>query len=232
MYVAHEPTWEWRFIKEVFHRDKLVGMQGFRTFLGSSDPRVREANVLFLSTLTPKRSEFFANDVIFLDDMPRANLNDRFCEMVKEYVGNLGGGLVVIAGRFSPKEICKRRSRTCCRSLTQCRTADARWPEFRLRSSTRLAIPVHAAWTGDVQTCLGQPQQAAVVCRGGPAQQAFALAEHPTDKCADGKGAATDHRGAAVTRGGGHRRKEEMWRCGEIWRKYYRQLVATHLPLG
>ena len=66
MFVEFEPTWEWRFIKEVFHRDKLVGMQGFRTFLGSSDPRVRENNVLFLSTLTPKRSEFFANDVIFL----------------------------------------------------------------------------------------------------------------------------------------------------------------------
>ena len=42
MYVANEPNWEWRFIKEVFHRDKLVGMDGFRTFLASSDPRVRE----------------------------------------------------------------------------------------------------------------------------------------------------------------------------------------------
>jgi len=98
MYVANEPNWEWRFVKEVFHRDKLVGMDGFRTFLASSDPRVRESNVLFLPTLTPKRSEFFANDVIFLADMPRQALNDRFCEMVKEYVGNLGGGLVVIAG--------------------------------------------------------------------------------------------------------------------------------------
>ena len=28
LYVEYEPTWEWRFIKEVFHRDKLVGMQG------------------------------------------------------------------------------------------------------------------------------------------------------------------------------------------------------------
>jgi hypothetical protein len=56
MYVAYEPTWEWRFIKEVFHRDKLVGMEGFRTFLSSSDPRVRESNVIFQPTLTPKRS--------------------------------------------------------------------------------------------------------------------------------------------------------------------------------
>src|SRR5436190_19327869 len=106
MYVAYEPTWEWRFIKEVFHRDKLVGMPGFRTFLSSSDPRVRESNVLFLPTLTPKRSEFFANDVLFLDDMPRSAVSDRFGEMTKEYVSKLGGGLVVIAGpRFGPREL-------------------------------------------------------------------------------------------------------------------------------
>jgi hypothetical protein len=106
LYVANEPNWEWRFVKEVFHRDKLVGMEGFRTFLGSSDPRVRESNVLFLPSLTPKRSDFFANDVIFLADMPRASLNDRFCDMVREYVGNLGGGLVVIAGpEFGLREL-------------------------------------------------------------------------------------------------------------------------------
>ena len=33
LFVEYEPTWEWRFIKEVFHRDRLVGMKGFRTFL-------------------------------------------------------------------------------------------------------------------------------------------------------------------------------------------------------
>ena len=63
MFVEYEPTWEWRFIKEVFHRDKLVGQRGFRTFLRSADPNVRRSNELFLSTLTPKRSDFFANDV-------------------------------------------------------------------------------------------------------------------------------------------------------------------------
>ncbi len=106
MYVEYEPTWEWRFIKEVFHRDKLVGMRGFRTFLRSADPAVRETNELFLPTLTPKRSEFFANDVIFLGDMPASTLSTRFCEMTKEFVSKFGGGLVVIAGpRFGPGEL-------------------------------------------------------------------------------------------------------------------------------
>jgi hypothetical protein len=106
MFVEYEPTWEWRFIKEVFHRDKLVGQRGFRTFLRSADPAVRRSNELFLSTLTPKRSEFFANDVIFLGDMPASSLGQRFCEMTKEFVGKFGGGLVVVAGgRFGPGQL-------------------------------------------------------------------------------------------------------------------------------
>jgi hypothetical protein len=106
MFVEYEPTWEWRFVKEVFHRDKLVGLRGFRTYLRSSDPTVRESNDLFLPTLTLPRNEFFEYDVIFLGDMPASSLSSRFGEMVKEFVGKFGGGLVVMAGpRFGPGQL-------------------------------------------------------------------------------------------------------------------------------
>jgi hypothetical protein len=106
MYVEYEPTWEWRFIKEVFHRDPLVGMNGFRTFLRSSDPKVRTTNPLFLPSLTPKRSDFLANDVIFLGDMPATALSERFCDLASEFVTQFGGGLVIIAGpRFGPGQL-------------------------------------------------------------------------------------------------------------------------------
>jgi hypothetical protein len=195
MYVAHEPTWEWRFIKEVFHRDKLVGMDGFRTYLASSDPRVRESNVLFLPTLTPKRSEFFANDVLFLDDMPRTALNDRFCEMVKEFVGNLGGGLVVITGpRFGPKEIQQTPLADLLPVIVdpQAEMRDApEFPEFRLRLTPHAArypfmqlspneFENLRAWDNLGKLPWYQPVAALH-------EQAFALAEHPTDKCRDGK---------------------------------------------
>ncbi len=105
-YVEHEPSWEWRFIKEVFHRDKLVGMRGFRTFLRSADPKVRQINELFVPTMTPQRSEFFAGDVIFLGDMQASSLSTRFADMTREFVGRFGGGLVVIAGpRFGPGQL-------------------------------------------------------------------------------------------------------------------------------
>lgn len=106
LFVEYEPAWEWRFVKEVFHRDKLVGLRGFRTYLRSSDPIVRETNELFVSTLTLPRNEFFEYDVIFLGDMPSSSLSTRFGEMVKEFVGRFGGGLVVMAGpRFGPGEL-------------------------------------------------------------------------------------------------------------------------------
>ncbi len=99
LFVEYEPTWEWRFIKEVFHRDPLVGVKGFRTYLHSAHPSVKQSQELFASSLTPPtRSEFFANDVIFLGDIPADVLTKGFCERLEEFVGEFGGGLVVMAG--------------------------------------------------------------------------------------------------------------------------------------
>ena len=106
LYVEYEPSWEWRFVKEVFHRDQLVGMEGFRTYLRSSDARVRDLNPMFLQTMTPSRKEFFANDVIFLGDLPATALSPTFCRMTEEFVRNFGGGLVVVSGaRYGPGQL-------------------------------------------------------------------------------------------------------------------------------
>ncbi len=106
LFVEYEPTWEWRFVKEVFHRDRLVGLRGFRTYLRSSDPTVRKTNELFLETFPPPRDEFFQYDVIFLGDVPANALPGRFAEMAKEFVSQFGGGLVVIGGpRFGPQAL-------------------------------------------------------------------------------------------------------------------------------
>jgi len=192
MYVAHEPTWEWRFVKEVFHRDKLIGMQGFRTYLASSDPEVRESNILFVPTLTPKRSDFFANDVIFLGDTPRTALSDRFCEMVKEFVGRFGGGLVVIAGpRFGPAEL---HGTPLADMLPVIIDPDARLRDDR---SFRLRLTAHASrypfmqlGDNDVENVKAWSNLRLLPWYQPVAQlqeHAYALAEHPTDVCSDGR---------------------------------------------
>ncbi|MGE5192410.1 MAG: hypothetical protein ACM3U2_07890, partial [Deltaproteobacteria bacterium] len=191
MFVEYEPTWEWRFIKEVFHRDKLVGQRGFRTFLRSADPNVRRTNELFLSTLTPKRSDFFANDVIFLGDMPASALTPRFCEMTREFVNKFGGGLVVVSGpRFGPGQLAgtaladilpvivdpgakPRDERSFALQLTEMAGA---YDFMQLGADEREST---LAWSNLNDLPWYQP-----VARLHP--QGEALAVHPSDKCVDG----------------------------------------------
>jgi len=192
MYVAYEPSWEWRFVKEVFHRDKLIGMDGFRTYLASSDPQVRESNVLFLPTLTPKRSDFFANDVIFLDDMPRTAINDRFCEMVREFVSQFGGGLVVIGGpRFGPAEL---HGTPLAEMLPVVLDPDARLRDerpFRPQLTAHAArYPFMQLGDNDVENTKAWNNLRLLPWYQSVARlhdQSYALAEHPTDTCQDGK---------------------------------------------
>ncbi len=195
MYVEYEPTWEWRFIKEVFHRDPLVGMKGFRTFLRSSDPKVRTTNPLFLPSLTPKRSDFLANDVIFLGDMPATALGERFCDLASEFVTQFGGGLVILAGpRFGPGQ------------LESTKLADILPVVVDSNARLRDDHPFHMQLTLDALNYkfmqLGESDQSGDASRRAwdnmgmlPWYQpvkwkhplATVLAEHPTDMTADGK---------------------------------------------
>lgn len=192
LYVEYEPTWEWRFIKEVFHRDRLVGTRGFRTFLRSADPAVRESNELFLPGLTLPRSQFFETDVLFLGDMPASSLSTRFCEMTREFVSQFGGGLVVLAGpRFGPVELAETPLAEMLPVVVD--------PEARLRDEQEF-LPRVTPLAGQYDFMrLGQ---GAAVLDGWknlgklPWYQPVArvdsrsttvLLEHPTEFCADGK---------------------------------------------
>ncbi len=198
MFVEYEPTWEWRFIKEVFYRDPFVGMKGFRTFLYSSDPQVRQQNELFLASMTPPRTEFFKNDLIFLGDMPSGPptpaLSDRFCKLVKEFVGQKGGGLVVLCGpRFGPQQLAK----TPLADLLPV-TVD---PAARVRDQEpfKLQLTVQAAAMPFMQLGAGSslPEMQKAWDNLGPLPwyqpvegiqpSATVLAEHPTALCRNGK---------------------------------------------
>jgi ribosomal protein S18 acetylase RimI-like enzyme len=192
LFVEYEPTWEWRFIKEVFHRDKLVGQRGFRTFLRSADPKVRQTNPLFLPTLSASRAEFFAHDVIFLGDMPASALSPRFCQLTKEFVSEFGGGLVVIAGpRFGPGAL----AGTPLAELLPVKLD----PNARIREREPFALQLTPqAAQYDFMQLGGDPAQTQrawanlgplpwyqPVLRLGPV--ATALAVHPRDRTVDGE---------------------------------------------
>jgi hypothetical protein len=231
MFVEYEPTWEWRFVKEVFHRDKLVGLRGFRTFIRSADPVVRETNELFLPSLTLPRSQFFENDVIFLGDMPTSALSTRFCEMTKEFVSQFGGGLVVMAGpRFGPGQLAETPLADMLPVVVD--------PDARRRDDKefRLALTPIAAQYDFMR--LGQTDQEHLKgwnnmgklpwfqpVRRVEIKGTQVLAEHPSEMCVDGK---TPQPIIAVRQYG---RGEvvyiafnEMWRLRRLYgEEYYRQ---------
>jgi len=241
LFVEYEPTWEWRFIKEVFHRDPLVGREGFRTFLRSADFKVRQTNDLFLEMLIRPRSEFFSYDVIFLSDTPGEMLSGQFQDMLHDYVAKFGGGLVVIAGpRFGPAALKDTRVADMLPVVidpaARLRDADfelqlapaARQYEFMMLGDSREENAL--AWANMGELPWYQP-----VARPHPL--ATVLAQHPTDRCADEQ---TPQPIIAVRRFG----KGEVIYFGfnETWRlrrkygeKYYRQLwgqMIYRLGLG
>ena len=192
MDVEYEPTWEWRFIKEVFHRDPLVGMRGFRTFLRSADTQVRKNNELFLPTPAPARGEFFANDVIFLGDMPASAVNPRFCEMTREFVETFGGGLVVIAGnRFGPGQLVGTPLADMLPVVLDGGERPVEEKPFELQLAADAGLVDFMQLGGDdaenrkAWANLGPLPWYQPVARPHP--QATVLAVHPTDTCVDGK---------------------------------------------
>jgi hypothetical protein len=229
LYLAFEPTWEWRFIKEVFHRDPLVGMRGFRTFVQSSDPVARQANKMFLPGLDLPRADFFATDVFFVDDLPRDMLTPEFCTMLREYVSRFGGGLVVLAGpRFGPGQLAGTplADMLPVRPDPQGQLRDQR--PFRLRltpTATQTPFmnlgqdaPEHRrAWENLGELPWYQPVL-------GTRPLATVLAEHPTERSADGSpqpliAIRRYGRGQVVYLG-----FNEMWRLRRRFgERYYRQ---------
>lgn len=191
LFIEDEPSWEWRFIKEVFHRDPLVGSEGFRTFLRSADPQVRERNPLFLPVLRMPRKEFFSHDVVILSDVPSDMLTDGFCEQLEQFVSQFGGGLVLLAGpRFGPGQWARSslepmlpvqispQARMRDRPFTLTRTPEAALTYFMRLGDT--PEEDEKAWAN-----LGSVPWYYPVERVRPL--AGVLAAHPSDLCLDGK---------------------------------------------
>jgi hypothetical protein len=237
-FVDYEPNWEWRFIKEVFHRDRLVGLRGFRTFLRSADPKVRQTNELFLSSLTPPRNEFFINDVLFLGDMPATSLSTRYCEMVREFVDKFGGGLVILSGpHFGPGELASTPLADLLpvKVIPGGKLIDAGRQPFMPR------LTEAAAEFDFMQLGSNPTENRNLWSRLGPLQwfqpsagvhdQARVLLEHPTAKCSDGR---TPQPLLAVRRYGKgevvYLAINETWRLrreyGELYyRKFWGQMI-------
>ena len=241
LFVEYEPTWEWRFIKEVFYRHPMIGREGFRTYLDSADFAVRGANRMFLEALIRPRAEFFSYDVIFLSDVPGKMLSPHVQEMLREYVAKFGGGLVVISGaRFGPGGLNGTKLADMLPVVAEA-DQEPRNDEFALQLTPEAemhefmklgasAEESRQAWAGLDKLQWYQP-----VLRPHPL--ATVLAVHPKDRCVDGR---THQPLIAVRRYGKgevvYFAFNELWRLRKMYgEKYYSQFwgqLIYRLGLG
>ncbi|MBI5724676.1 MAG: hypothetical protein HZA50_12005 [Planctomycetes bacterium] len=241
-YIEYEPNWEWRFVKEVFYRDPLVGKQGFKTFLRSSDMKVRQAGEIYLDSPAGSRSDFFSNDVIFLGDVPANMLTTQVQDMLLEYVGKFGGGLVIISGpQFGPSQLANTKLAQMLPVVPDPAAALHDASEFALKLTPQAKQfdfmnlganeqDNRKAWAN----MSGMPWYQPVL---RPHPLATVLAVHPSEKCSDGQTpqplivARKFGKGEVIYLG-----FNEMWRLRKKYgEKYYRQFwgqLIYRLGLG
>lgn len=95
LFVERAPRWEYRHLKAVLERDPNVEL---RTVLQESDLDHQREDRTALPGFPATRDDLNSYDVVILGDVDLRYLNPGALDLVREFVGTEGGGLILIAG--------------------------------------------------------------------------------------------------------------------------------------
>ncbi|HUE15211.1 MAG TPA: VWA domain-containing protein, partial [Planctomycetaceae bacterium] len=94
------PRWEFRYLKTLFERDPTVSL---KTVLQEADVDYAAEDKTALAHFPLNRDDLFGYDVLILGDVNPALLGTSTMELVRDFVRDSGGGLLMIAGSsFNP----------------------------------------------------------------------------------------------------------------------------------
>ncbi len=94
--VQREPNWDFQYLLEMLQRDRRVRV---KCVLLHGDPGLTSLpDSPFLPALPADRTSLLGNDVIILGDVAPRDLGDARLNLLHEWVDQLGGGLVFLAG--------------------------------------------------------------------------------------------------------------------------------------
>ena len=94
--VDERPRWEFKYLQAMLLRDRRVDL---KCVLQEADPGLSSAaGSIYLPHLPTDKAELFKNDVIIIGDMDVRDIVRSQLDALKQYVGELGGGMVFIAG--------------------------------------------------------------------------------------------------------------------------------------
>lgn len=99
--VERSPRWEFRHLKPLLERDEMIEL---KTVLQDSDIDFVQEDRTALAGYPTQQSELDAFDVVILGDVDLSFLNPQSFSHLRSFVGEQGGGLILIAGeKHNPK---------------------------------------------------------------------------------------------------------------------------------
>lgn len=96
LYLEQEPRWDFRYLLSTLQRDRRLAVKAV-LFDGGAD-LADEPDSPFLKGFPADRADFVSNEILILGDVDPKALGEENMKLINEWVGELGGGLIFLAG--------------------------------------------------------------------------------------------------------------------------------------
>jgi len=96
LYVEQEPRWDFRYLLSSLQRDRRLTVKS--VLFGGGAELADEPDSPFLKEFPKDRAELVSNEIIILGDVDPKVLGDANMKLISEWVSDLGGGLIFLAG--------------------------------------------------------------------------------------------------------------------------------------
>ena len=148
LYIEQEPRWDFRYLLSTLQRDRRLSVRCV-LFDGGAE-MTDEPNSIFLRDLPARREDLVDNEIIILGDVDPKVLGPARMQLLNEWVSDLGGGLIFLAG---PKEDPLHYAGTPLEPLLPVELS-RNLPEDQYAERSRLPIKLHLTATGELSPLL------------------------------------------------------------------------------
>ncbi len=96
LYIEQEPRWDFRYLLSTLQRDRSLAVKS--VLIDGGADLADEPDSPFLKEFPKDRAELVSNEIIILGDVDPQALGEANMKLISEWVSDLGGGLIFLAG--------------------------------------------------------------------------------------------------------------------------------------
>ena len=148
LYVEQEPRWDFRYLLSTLERDRRLSVKC--VLLEGGADLAEEPDSPFLKAFPSDRADLVSNEIIILGDVDPNALGEANMKIINEWVGELGGGLIFLAG---PKNNPFRYAGTPLEPLIPV-SLDANLTEQQIAERNRDPVPLKLTGMGEFSPLL------------------------------------------------------------------------------